>query len=348
MPVNDLRKDYMLDRWVVIAAQRRRRPTDFAERIREERIGVCPFCPGNEHMTPPAVLAYLPSDEGVRKECDQNGFRHKNWLIRCVPNLYPAFAPPESRAEEEIGGIHTRARAIGHHEVIIESPNHDEQFSVARTAQLAHVIGAYIDRLHDLYTKDYVRYVSIFKNYGREAGMSLSHAHTQLITVPFIPKILEEELRTSRNFFMEKGKCAFCDILETERDSPRSIWENDDFMVFAPWAAVHPYEFWIFPKRHQTSLLELSRVDMENLARVLRLCFGGLKLLLNDPPYNASFHIAPKEGTNDFYHWHFEVYPKLAVWAGFEKSTGIFINVVPPEDAAEDLREAVRKEEGML
>lgn len=345
--MNEIRKDYLLDRWTVIATERKRRPTDFAKERRERRrVDVCPLCPGNEQMTPPAVLVYLPSENGeIKRERDQNGFRHKDWLIRCVPNLYPAFNPPKNAGKVMVKEGPLLAKAIGHHEVLIESPNHDEHPGVARISQLIHLINAYLDRLEALSSKNYVKYVSIFRNHRREAGASLSHAHTQMIAAPFIPVIVKKELDACRKIWTKNGECAFCSILGKEKDSPRFIWENESFAVFAPWASVHPFEFWILPKKHQPTLLDMSRTEVEDLAKILRACFGGLNSLLNDPPYNFGFHISPTLQIEDYYHWHLEVYPKLAIWAGFEKSTGMFINTVPPEDAAVDLKDAILEEE---
>jgi UDPglucose--hexose-1-phosphate uridylyltransferase len=347
MSSNEIRKDYLLNRWVVIAKERKRRPTDFVKKAEERGVGVCPLCPDNEHMTPPAVLVYLRSNGGIRKDKDQNGFRHKNWLIRCVPNLYPAFTPP-SKEKVKVKESPVLANAVGHHEVLIESPRHDEHLGVARVSQLVNVINAYVDRLNDLSAKPYVKYVEVFRNHGLDAGASLSHAHTQIIATPFVPVIVNEELGACRRFWTKTRKCLFCDILRKERDSPRFIWENDSFFVFAPWASVHPLEFWIFPKEHQSTLLDVSQGEINSLAKAFRACFGGLNSLLNDPSYNFGFHMAPSEETPDYYHWHLEVYPRLAIWAGFEKSTGMFINVVPPEDAAAELKEAVRAEEKKL
>lgn len=341
---NEMRKDYLINRWVVIATKRKRRPIDFVKKAEKTKLNTCPLCPGNEHMTPPAVLVYLSSDSGIKKEKDLNGLRHKNWLIRCVPNLYPAFTPPQEDVTEQASEGFTSKRAVGHHEVLIESPRHDEHPGVARISQLVHVINAYIDRTNELHNKNYVKYVSIFRNHQLEAGASLSHAHTQIIATPSIPKTVEEERKTSREVWRKDKECAFCEILVKEKEGPRFIWENQDFMAFAPWASVHPFEFWIFPKEHQCCLLDLSKTQVERFAETMRICLGGLNSLLEDPPYNFGFHQATDEAC-DYYHWHLEVYPKLAIWAGFEKSTGVFINIASPEDAAENLRKAVSKEE---
>jgi len=342
---NQMRRDYLVDRWAVIATLRRKRPTDFVKAPQKRQEGVCALDPGNESMTPPAVLLYLPTKEGIEKGRDKDGTRLKNWLIRVVPNLYPAFVPPEKGESTKVEkGDFTVARATGHHEVLVESPRHGEHPGVARVSQLIHVVNAYIDRLRELSSKPYVRYVSIFRNHGLEAGASLSHAHTQLIATPIIPKLVEEELKASEDRFKKNKKCAFCEILEKESQSARFIWENKDFTVFAPWASVHPFEFWIFPKKHQCCLLDLSPTEVKSLAETLRVSLGGLSSLLKDPPYNFGFH-QMTTGACEYYHWHLEVYPRLSIWAGFEKSTGMFINVVSPEDAARHLREAMLEEE---
>jgi len=346
---NEMRKDYLIDRWTVIATARKKRPTDFKRTPQENKqSGICALEPGNEHMTPPAVLVYLQTDNGIRRDRDLDGTRHKNWLIRCVPNLYPAFAPPKE--DKWLGletGVLARATASGHHEVLVESPKHDNHPSVASVPQLTHVVNAYVDRLRELSSKPYVAYVSIFRNHGLEAGASLSHAHSQIIATPTIPKIVEEELNASRESFQKNKDCAFCEIVKEEEQSPRFIWKNQHFVIFAPWASVNPFEFWVFPKNHQCCLLDLSQSEVEALAKAMRVSLGGLRTLLDDPPYNFGFHQITA-GACDCYHWHLEVYPRLSIWAGFEKSTGMYINVVSPEDAAQSLRESLAEEEKKL
>lgn len=339
--LNDFRKDYLLNRWVVIATHRRRRPIDFVKKKTAAQTrdhGSCPFCPGNERKTPPAVLVYLKGEKGVVKKRDTDGLRHKNWIIRCVPNLYSAFSPPEKGETAESG------KAVGHHEVLVESPNHNEHPSDARVSQLVHVVNGYVDRLKTLSSKPYVKYVSIFRNHGSDAGASMSHAHSQIIATPTMPAIPNDELKASEEFYEAHGKCVFCDILEREKHGARFIWENRNFAAFAPWAGVHPFEFWIMPKKHQATLLDMKAETLEDFAEALKTCFGGLKSLLNDPPYNYGFHMVSDTTADEFYHWHLEAYPKLTIWAGFEKSTGMYINVVPPEDAARNLKGAIESQ----
>lgn len=343
MGFNEVRKDYLLDRWVVIATERGRRPTDFANKEREKaKTGICPMCPGNEHMTPPAVLVYLKHGNGIRKTEDKDDTRHKNWAVRVIPNLFPAFAPPKNKtSQRKTAKCSEMIPAVGHHEVLVESPNHDEHPADARLSQLEYVVDAYVDRLRELSARPYVKYVSIFRNHGLEAGASLSHAHSQIIATPSIPKTLEDELEASKRFWKQNKKCVFCEIIKKERGGPRLILENSKFVVFAPYASVNPMEFWIIPKKHEATLLDMSKSDVKALAETLKACLGGLKKLVNDPPYNYGFHLAIDKDASDYYHWHLEVYPRLAIWAGFEKSTGMYINTVTPEAAAEHLRKTI-------
>jgi UDPglucose--hexose-1-phosphate uridylyltransferase len=342
MTFNEVRKDYLLDRWVVIATERSRRPTDLRKEKVQAKIGVCPMCPGNEHMTPPAVLVYLRSGKGISKARDIGDERHRNWLVRCIPNLYPAFSPPEGKlTQKQIFKGHNLTMAVGHHEVLIESPTHDEHPANARVSQLVLVVNAYMDRLRELSAKPYVRYVSIFRNHGLEAGASLSHAHSQIMATPMIPKNVDDEMKASREFWSKNKQCVFCRIIEKESEGPRLVLENSKFIVFTPYASIHPMEFWIVPKKHGISLFGLSRDEVKTLAETMKTCLGALRSLVNDPPYNYGFHLALEKKVSEHYHWHLEVYPKLAIWAGFELSTGMYINTVTPEAAAEGLRKEI-------
>jgi len=347
MAINEVRKDYLLKRWVVISKERKRRPTDFFKKEIVEQKGVCPLCPGNEYMTPPAVLVYRSLNGEFKKERDYDNFRHNNWVVRVIPNLYPVFSPPteNEKYQKEKSKL---SKAVGHHEIIVESSNHDEHPATARRSQLVHTMNAYVERLVELSTKTYVKHISIFRNHGYRAGASLSHPHSQLITTPFIPTILKEELEASKRYWNKNSECLFCNVLKREGVKPRFIWSNQSFVVFAPWASVNPFEFWIIPKLHHSNMMSMSSVQINDLAETMRICLGGLRSLLNDPPYNFGFHTIIDEDVKDYYHWHLEVYPKLSTWAGFEKSTGIFINTISPEDAAKELRFAVQEQKNDL
>lgn len=348
MEYNEVRKDYLLNRWVVIAKERKKRPTDFVKNNEKSNKGTCPLCPGNEHKTPPAVLTYSSSNGIIRKDADSDNFTVKDWSLRVIPNLYPVFRPPNKKNYNAQKKLLSSFKAIGHHEVIIESSCHEEHLGVARVSQIIQIIGAYLDRLNTLSSKKYVKYISIFRNYRPEAGASLAHPHSQLIATPCIPNILNQEKKASKTYFDKNHECRFCDILYKEKKSPRFIWENNNFVVFAPWASLNPLEFCVMPKIHRSNMLTISEIEVKDLAETIRVCLGGLKNAVNDPPYNFGFHSLIDEKTADYYHWHLEVYPRLNIWAGFEKSNGMFINVIPPEDAAAELRKTSKNEEKML
>ncbi len=345
MPYNELRKDYLLNRWVVVATERSRRPSDFVKQKAETaQTTVCPMCVGNEHLTPPAVMLYLKENGEVNVTQDPLvGERPKNWLVRVIPNLYPAFSPPKLPEDTaQILKSECFGDAIGGHEVIVESPNHDEDPADAELPQLELVVHAYIDRLKELSTKPYVKYVSIFRNFGKEAGASLSHAHSQIIAAPMVPSLIQAELDASKAHYREHRKCVFCEIIEQEAKGPRLVYDNADFVVFAPYASINPMEFWILPKKHSANILDLNGAEIEVFAKTLRLSLKALKDVVNDPPYNYGIHLAINEEAKDYYHWHLEVYPKLSIWAGFELNTGIYINTVTPETAADSLKKALK------
>jgi UDPglucose--hexose-1-phosphate uridylyltransferase len=345
MPYNELRKDYLLNRWVVIATERGRRPTDLTKpKPQTANNAVCPLCVGNENLTPPADLLYLKENGEIRISQDPlTGERAKNWLVRVIPNIFPAFSPPKKAQDTtQIVKDESLWDAIGYHDVIVESPNHDEAPADAQLPQLELVINAYIDRLKELSAKPYIKYVSIFRNYGLEAGASLSHVHSQIIAMPMVPSTIQQEQKASKEFYDERGICVFCDILERETKGPRLVSEDDDFVVLAPYASINPLEFWIIPKKHAPNILNLTKHEICAFAKILKASLKALKDLVNDPPYNYGIHLAINPEAKDSYHWHLEVYPKLAIWAGFEKSTGTYINTVTPETAAESLRKAIK------
>jgi UDPglucose--hexose-1-phosphate uridylyltransferase len=207
--------------------------------------------------------------------------------------------------------------------------------------QLILLVNAYLDRVRNLSAKSYVKYVSVFRNYGLEAGASLSHPHSQIITTPFVPRTVREEITAAERFWHMHGKCVFCDIMAREIDGPRIVLADRYFTVVAPYASVHPMEFWIIPRRHTANLLGLTEDEKRELAGTLKKSLKALKDTVGDPAYNFGFHFSTSRSDEEYYHWHLEVYPKLSVWAGFEKNTGMYINTVTPETAAAELKKAI-------
>jgi len=336
----ELRKDPVVGRWVIIASERALRPSDF-HKVSEEPSGSevkCPFCPGNEHTTPPEI--YAIRDDGSQPNTP-------GWKVRVVPNKFPAL-----RIEGDLGrrgiGMYDMMSGIGAHEVIIETPNHYKKLCDLSVAELSLVLKTYRFRLSDLKKDPRFRYILIFKNQGEQAGASLHHSHSQIIATPVTPKRVKEELQGAREWFIMKERCVFCDIINQELDSgSRLVYENESFIAFAPFAARFPFECCIMPKKHSCDFDSITDEEIIQLADALGIVLRKLKVALNDPQYNYIIHTAPNRyqrrgywtTLEQDYHWHIEIIPRLTKVAGFEWGTGFYINPTPPEDAAKYLRE---------
>jgi len=327
----ELRKDPVTGRWVIIATERRKRPSDFRvdplSALGRER---CPFCAGHEGLTPPEICAYRPNGSGR----DTPG-----WDLRVVPNKFPALKV-EGGLDREGDGMYDRMNGIGAHEVIIETPDHDRQLATMSEQEIERVLCAYRDRIVDLKQDRRFRYILVFKNHGAAAGATLEHAHSQLIALPIVPDFVREEVDGARRHFAEKERCVFCDMLRQELvDGRRVIQENADIVAIAPYAPRLPFETWLLPRRHASRFEDAPRHEIESLARLLKAVLGRINRALESPAYNLILHSAPfSEDTSEFYHWHLELMPKLTKVAGFEWGTGFYINPTSPEEAAKVLR----------
>jgi UDPglucose--hexose-1-phosphate uridylyltransferase len=330
----ELRKDPVNNRWVIIATQRSKRPSDFTKAgdELEDSYNNCPFCEGNESQTPPEILAYrnpgsLPNTPG--------------WWLRVVPNKFPILQI-EGELEKTGLGMFDLMSGTGAHEVIIETPNHTIDFCSLKSSQVEETLWAYRDRSIDLNRDPRFEYILIFKNHGKKAGASLSHPHSQLIATPIVPSNVAEELEGAFKYFKYKDRCVFCDIIREEKNAQkRVIMENDDFIAICPFAARFPFECWILPKVHDAAFPDITRHEVIALAEVLSEILKKISKLLNNPPFNYMLHTAPckiDQGQLKHFHWHIELIPRLTDIAGFEWGSGFFINPTPPENAAEYLK----------
>jgi UDPglucose--hexose-1-phosphate uridylyltransferase len=328
----ELRKDPVVKRWVIIATERAKRPNDFkkSEQKKEENK-FCVFCYGNEHLTPPEIMAFRPEDTKPNES---------GWWVRVVDNKFPALNYKEE-VKRSGHGMYDMMSGFGKHEVIIETPNHDENLATIPYKQMKEVVWAYVMRYRELSKDKNLKYILIFKNYKREAGASLSHPHSQIIATPIVPKRVAEELNGSKQYYDYKERCVFCDIIAQEKiENKRIVEENDDFIAFTPYASRFPYEIWILPKRHMASFGDISDEEVESFSRILKNTGSKLINVLGDPPFNYVIHSAPVGEKNlPYYHWHLEIMPRLTKTAGFEWGSGFYINPVPPESAAESLNE---------
>ncbi|MEM4446992.1 MAG: DUF4921 family protein [Candidatus Jordarchaeales archaeon] len=338
--MTELRRDYLTERWVVIAKERAMRPSDLKEKVQLASSRVCPFCPGNEYMTLPATLLYLEKNGRLVAEVEHGDERLKNWLVRVIPNMYPALRPNVNPAVH-FNGLYFRAVGIGVHEVVIETPDHNLNFCNLDDHQLKLVFKAYTERFRALASLPFVKYVSLFRNYGEIAGASLSHPHSQIIALPIVPPRISEETAS----FKEKwdgSSCILDEILELEASSERFIEENHAAVAFCPFAPITPFEVWVTPKRHVKNMLDLSEGEIFSFARLTRRVLKALHVILGDPPYNYVFH---QSISDEEYHMHLRILPRLSIFGGLELNTGtsVVINTVPPEEAASRIREFLEK-----
>jgi len=330
----ELRRDPVVGRWIIVAAERAIRPQDFAPlentHATAEGRHNCPFCPGREDRTPPEIMAYRP--DGLPPNSP-------GWTVRVVPNKYPALQI-EGELDPRGEGIYDRMNGIGAHEVIIETPDHEATLATMAEPQIEAMLYAFVDRINDLEKDVRFKYIQIFKNVGEAAGASLEHPHCQLIATPVVPKRITEELSGALAHFEYRERCVFCDILRQESEVEKRLIFADDVVVsFVPYAPRFPFEIQILPRRHQSSFNRVVDEEIKHLAIHLKLVIEKINLLLGAPPYNLVLHTAPC-GLDELehYHWHVEIIPKLAKVAGFEWGTGFYINPTVPEQVAEDLR----------
>lgn len=335
----ELRQDPVVRRWVILSTERVRRPRDFADnhnQMTEPKIN--PFAEGNEHLTPPEIFAIRPSHTKPNTP---------GWKVRVVPNQFPVLRI-EGSLDKEGDGIYDRMSGIGAHEVVVETPNHACQLEEQTLDGVASIVETYRSRAADLLKDMRFRYVLAFKNFGYQAGATLSHPHSQIIATPVTPRLIKEKLMGAQSYFDQKERNIFADILKQEiKDSRRIVYQNAAFVCFCPYASRFPFELCIMPRRQSADFYRIESEEVLQLADILKISLLKLRRGLNQPQYNFFIHTAPaRYPKKDYwatiemdYRWHIEITPRLTQIAGFEVGTGFYVNSVPPEDAAAFLKE---------
>ena len=331
---SELRFDLVSKDWVVIATGRAKRPETFKreKRIREEVPKKrCPFCQVKELKDPLLIFTQGKKISGQKVP--------KNWTTIVVPNKFPAFFPSPELNKRIEGGLFQTMNAVGFHEIVI-TKDHQKSLGQLKVAKVKEVVDAYYERYSELMKKPFVNYVSIFHNQGAEAGASIFHSHSQIITTPLIDVDLSRALSNSKKYFRTHKKCIYCQMGNWERKvKKRIIFENKDFIVLCPFASKAAFETIISPKKHSAYFEKITEKEKWTLAESFKMALGKLYKALNDPPYNFYLHTAPCDGKkHDSYHWHFTILPKTATWAGFEIGTRMEISTIEPEKAAAYLR----------
>ncbi|MEK7624513.1 MAG: galactose-1-phosphate uridylyltransferase [Patescibacteria group bacterium] len=339
--LSELRFDLASGDWVVIATGRAKRPESFKKEKREKAEVLenqCPFCDLKNQETPTLVFS------GNKKINFKTGDKiPENWTTVVIPNKYPAFNSGESLDKRVEGNLYQTINALGFHEVVI-TRNHEKQLARLSIKEIKEVISVYQERYLNLKGKKFVNHISIFHNHGREAGASVEHPHSQIITTPLVDVDSKKSLLNSKEYQKANKKCIYCRMNDWERKvGKRVVFENKYFLVICPFASKTAFEMIISPKKHLTYFEKITEKEKEHLAEAFKVALNTLYKALNDPAYNFYLHTAPSNdnGNHDYYHWHFTILPKTAIPAGFEIGTMMEISTIEPEKAAEYLRKHI-------
>lgn len=302
-----IRHTTLSGREVIYAAHRQNRPhsveTSTSGEFREK---ACPFCPGNEAMLPDILWEQDDSD---------------SWRTRAVSNLYPIVTPPN-----------------GHHEIIIDTPDHVLPVGAMSPETWGTILDAYSARLRALSGR--WSYVSLFRNVGRLAGGSIEHPHSQLIALDYVPIDIELRLNRLRVDFSDVGHCDLCTATNLEPSfSDRIVTQNSLFVAFSPETAEVPFEIWVAPRRHSSDFFLEGGADEYALAEVLSDIFNRMTAVLGDFDHNMMLMDTSRDQL-PYLHWFLRIRPVGEPIGGFERATGIAVNTSSPERDAMLLKQA--------
>lgn len=331
---SELRFDMMSKDWVVIATGRGKRPHSFKAKRQEVTTlkSQCPFCNLDSQEKPTLILVKgeeRPLETGIPRD----------WTTIVVPNKYPAFIPSSQLNPQKEGEFYQRMNAVGFHEVLV-TRDHKKQLAQFSLSEVKEVIDAYQLRYLSLRKEKFVNHISIFHNHGVEAGASVVHPHSQIVTTPLIDSDLKKALANSRKYFRAHRRCAYCQMNRWEqKKKKRLVFENKEFLVICPFASKAAFEMIISPKKHLPYFERITERQKERLAEAFKAALAKLYQGLCDPAHNFYLHTSPADGKQyDHYHWHWTIIPKTATWAGFEIGTRMEISTIEPERAAAYLR----------
>jgi UDPglucose--hexose-1-phosphate uridylyltransferase len=327
-----MRKDYVIERTVIVPQK--------INKIANSKK--CPYCPGNESMTNPSLLSLVAKDGMLQRLQDSEDYFVKDWSVRVFESSRPVVSTSAENSYSD-RPLYSEP-AYGYHYIVVASNKHNDSLATIDIEQWSNLLVVIQDRFRWLYTQKGVTYVSIFVNYGKEAGSVVDHAHINVVSFSNIPPIIEDESVASHKFLNERGLCPICQTISTETGGPRQILQTEGFIAFCPWAPSHQFEFWICPKKHATSFSKITQKEINDLSLILRATLGGLLKHTKNISYNLVFHLSPEKKNSRQIHWHIEVYPLTNFWSGLERGYGVFLNTESPEKDATILGAASRKE----
>lgn len=305
---SEIRKDYIQEKYVIIAPKRGKRPHDVIKaKDHHKPLNTCVLCP--ESLKDTKALYQIGKGD--------------KWSLKVIANKFPAVSK-------------TNKKAYGQQEVVVESPDHTKEIEDLSVKQIADLLTAYQVRTKEISKDKKIEYILIFKNDGGVAGASLQHSHSQIFATEFLPPHLLDKSKRQQEYTLEHGTCVYCDVIAKESKSPRLIWQDKNMIAFCPYASMFNYEVWIMPKKHQDNITDLSKDAKLSMAKILKHILTKISQL--DLPYNFYFHQLIND---DDQHLYLKVVPRGSVWAGVEIGSGLIINPIPPEEAAEFYRKGL-------
>lgn len=323
----ELRMDVVSEDWVIVAADRKNRPSDYGGGSKK-----CPFCDINTQNIPVLVLVNgerVPLYKKVPKD----------WSVAIIPNKYPALVPYFKLEERIEGELYKKMNAVGFHEVIVLR-DHNKDIGKLSVEKVKELIDAYQMRYLDIMDKKFVNHISIFHNHGPNSGASIIHPHSQIITTVLLDVDMKNALMRAKAYYNKKKKCLYCQMMKYElKSKKRIVFENKHFVVLCPYASKTSFQTIISPKKHLSYFERIKEEEKQDLAEALKVLIHKIDKGLKNPSYNYYLHTAPADDKkHNYYHWHFTVLPKTQNWAGFEIGTRLEIVNISPEDAAKYLR----------
>ena len=317
-----------------------------APRDTRKHVDTCPFCTGNETMTPPTISS-VPNED--------------DWQIRVVENLYPVLGD-DSNSNNLVFGLQQAIDGYGRHEVIVDHTQHGIAIHEMSEQHLFSLLGVYRDRVDALYQADpRIQYVLVFKNFGPAAGASIPHTHSQVIAMPVVPENVFNEVTNSRQYFEKNRQCIFCSLIDEALTFEATIYERESgsvrrkvnvgqyvvergehFVAIKPFASRYEWELHILPLQHNSDFLTITEDQRRDFAQVLKNTMARLDAVIGGAQFNFFLHSLPHtnnfDNFQDSYHWHLEICPRTSIPTGFELGSGLFVSTISPEEAAEQLR----------
>lgn len=302
---SEIRKSYLLNKYVIITPGRAKRPRDVKEETVAKKDGFCPFCPKN--VDKKNIVDKIGSE--------------KNWKTISIKNIFPAVTLDNKNA-------------YGTQEVIIDNKSHEKQMGDLNLVEIENILKLYAKRTKELAKNKNINYILCFKNQGSKAGASLTHPHSQVFATKITPPDLIKEAKLAQDYKIKNKKCPYCDIIKKEIKSKRKIYSDKYFAAFTPYASEYHYEAWLFPKRHLDNISLLKKEEFASLSKVLSLILKKLQKI--DLSFNFFLHNVVSDKNQHFY---IKIQPRDSVWAGVELGSGLVINSISPEIAAKYYRE---------